>query len=46
MKPWVAILAAVVLLPVFVRHAIELAGDHYPEAEHDLRLVLYYKGQP
>ena len=30
----------------FVRHAIELAGDHYPEAEHDLRLVLYYKGQP
>ena len=29
----------------FVRRAIELAGGHYPEAEHDLRLVLYYKGQ-
>jgi len=27
----------------FVRRAVELAGRHYPEAEHDLRLVLYAK---
>ena len=29
----------------FIGRAIELAGGHCPEAEHDLRLVLYYKGE-
>jgi hypothetical protein len=29
----------------FVRRAIELAGGHYAAAEHDLDLILYYKGQ-
>src|SRR5262245_7175005 len=27
----------------FIRGAIELADRHYPDAEHDLRLILYYK---
>jgi tetratricopeptide (TPR) repeat protein len=29
----------------FTRRAIELADGHYPEAQHDLDLILYYKGQ-
>jgi Flp pilus assembly protein TadD len=29
----------------FVRRAIELAGGRYPNAENDLKLVLYYKGE-
>jgi hypothetical protein len=27
----------------FIQRAIKLAGGHYREAEHDLKLVLYYK---
>ena len=30
----------------FVRRAIKLQGGHYPEAEHDLRMILYYKARP
>ena len=32
-------------ISVHLLDAIELAGGIYPEAEHDLRLILFYKGE-
>jgi tetratricopeptide (TPR) repeat protein len=29
----------------YVRRAIELSGGHYPAAEHDLKMTLYYRSQ-